>query len=81
VGVTFSFVAVFANGATRFAGATSSQPLALTADDSLLAVVNPDNNSVSFFDVRQDRNRLLAEVPVQTEANGAAAGRIEGLRG
>jgi YVTN family beta-propeller protein len=58
--------------ATRFAGPTSSQPLALTADDSFLVAANPDNNSVSFFDVRNGRNRKLAEVPVQTEPNGVA---------
>jgi YVTN family beta-propeller protein len=57
---------------TRFPGATSSQPLALTADDAFMAVVNPDNNSVSLFDLRLDRNRLLAQVPVQTEPNGVA---------
>src|SRR5437870_5719466 len=57
---------------TRFVGATSSQPLALTADDAFMAVVNPDNNSVSFFDLRLDRNRRLAEVPVQTEPNSVA---------
>jgi YVTN family beta-propeller protein len=56
--------------ATRFAGPTASQPLALTADDSFLVVANPDNNSVSFFDLRADRNRKLAEVPVQSEPNG-----------
>lgn len=56
----------------RFPGPTSSQPLALTADDAFLAVVNPDNNSVSFFDLRSDHNRRLAEVPVQTEPNGVA---------
>ena len=58
--------------ATRFAGPISSQPLALTADDAFLAVANPDNNSVSFFDVRGDKNRKLAEVPVQIEPNGVA---------
>ena len=58
--------------ATRFAGPTSSQPLALTADDAFLAVANPDNNTVSFFDVRGDKNRKLAEVPVQMEPNGVA---------
>ena len=35
-------------------------------------VANPDNNSVSFFDVRDDRNRRMAEVPVQNEPNGVA---------
>ncbi|HKE56885.1 MAG TPA: beta-propeller fold lactonase family protein [Pyrinomonadaceae bacterium] len=58
--------------AVRFVGPTSSQPLALTADDSFLVVANPDNNSVTFFDVRGDVNRKLAEVPVQTEPNGVA---------
>ena len=48
----------------RFAGPTSSQPLALTADDAFLVVANPDNNSVSFFDLRGDINRRLATVPV-----------------
>jgi YVTN family beta-propeller protein len=63
---------VAAQGPTRFVGPTSSQTLALPADDSFVAVVNPDNNSVTFFDVRLDRNRRLAEVPVQTEPNGVA---------
>jgi YVTN family beta-propeller protein len=58
--------------ASIFSGPTSSQPLAIPADDSFLAVVNPDNNSVSFFDIRLDRLRRLAEVPVQTEPNGVA---------
>src|SRR5262249_55429892 len=48
------------------------QPLALTADDAFAVLANPDNNSVTFFDLRQDRNRKLAEVPVQTEPNGVA---------
>ena len=58
--------------ATRFVGPTSSQTLALTANDAFLVVANPDNNSVTFFDVRQDRNRKLAEVPVQGEPNSVA---------
>jgi YVTN family beta-propeller protein len=57
---------------TRFPGPTSSQPLALSAGDEFLASVNPDNNSVTFFDLRSDRNWRLAEVPVQTEPNGVA---------
>ena len=56
----------------RFAGPTSSQPLALTADDAFLVVANPDNNSVSFFDLRGDINRRLATVPVEKEPNGVA---------
>ncbi len=56
----------------RFTGPTSSQPLALSADDSLLAVANPDNNSVSLFDVRPGTNVRLTEVSVGTEPNGVA---------
>ena len=56
----------------RFTGPTSSQPLALTANDAFLVVANPDNNTVTFFFVRNDRNRQIAEVPVQTEPNGVA---------
>src|SRR5262249_1960169 len=50
--------------ANRFPAEISSQNLALTTDGQLLAVVNPDNDSVSFFDVRNDRNVKLAEVLV-----------------
>ena len=56
----------------RFAGPTSSQPMALSADGTLLAVANPDNDTVSFFDVQSDGNRKLAEVSVETEPNGVA---------
>ena len=58
--------------AFKFPGPLSSQTLALSADDAFLVVANPDNNSVTFFDVRNDANRRLAEVPVQTEPNGVA---------
>ena len=57
---------------TRCAGPTSSQPLALTADDRFLVVANPDSNSVTFFDLRANRNRRLFEVGVQAEPNGVA---------
>lgn len=56
---------------TRFVGPTSSQSLALTADGSFMVVANADNNSVSFFDLRNNANRKLLEVPVQQEPNGA----------
>ena len=46
--------------------------MALTADDELLAVANPDNNSVTIFDVRNDSNVKVVEVPVQVEPNGVA---------
>jgi YVTN family beta-propeller protein len=56
----------------RFAGATTSQPLALTADNAYLVVANEDNDSVSFFDLRADANRKIVEVPVQDEPSGVA---------
>src|SRR4051812_36509224 len=55
----------------RFTGPTSSQPLALSADDSLLLVANPDNNTVSLFDLKNAGARL-AEIPVGKEPNGVA---------
>ncbi len=62
---------VSAQSTIRFAGPTSSQPLALSADDSLLAVANPDNNSVTFFDVKNGNTRL-GEIAVGKEPNGVA---------
>src|SRR5262245_6116135 len=64
---------------SRFAGPTSSQPMALSADGTLLAVVNPDNDTVSFFDVQSDSNRKLAEIFVGTEPNSVAV-NPEGTR-
>lgn len=61
-----------AQGATRFAGPTKSSPLALSADDTLLAVVNPDANTVTLFDVGGDRNIPLGEFAVGREPNGVA---------
>lgn len=60
--------------AVRFPGPTSSQPLALSADDSLLVVANADNDTVSLFDVNPGAGELtrLAEIPVQDEPNGVA---------
>src|SRR4051795_8282860 len=62
---------VSAQSPVRFAGPTSSQPLALSADDSLLIVANPDNNSVTLFDVKNG-NAKLAEITVGREPNGVA---------
>ena len=56
---------------TRFTGATSSQPLALSADDSLLLVANPGNNTVSLFDLKNGGARV-AEIAVGKEPNGVA---------
>lgn len=57
---------------TRFEGPTSSQSLAITADGAFMAVANADNNTVSFFDLRGDRNRKLLEVPVGLEPASVA---------
>ncbi|MBK8136709.1 MAG: beta-propeller fold lactonase family protein [Anaerolineae bacterium] len=59
-----------AQSVTRFAGPTKSGPLALNADDTLLAVANPDANTVSLFDVGGDRNLPLGEIAVGQEPNG-----------
>lgn len=70
-GLTLALAAASAAAApvTRFAGPTSSQPLALTGDNAFLAAVNADNNSVSFFNVNGASNVKIAEVTVQTEPN------------
>jgi YVTN family beta-propeller protein len=56
----------------RFPGPTSSQPLALTADGKTLLVVNPDNSTVSLFNVNNDANQLVAKIKVAKEPNGVA---------
>jgi YVTN family beta-propeller protein len=61
-----------AQNAPRFAGATSSQPLAVTVDGTRLLVANPDNNSFSMFDVTGDANVRVAEVRVGQEPSGVA---------
>ncbi|MBX3086042.1 MAG: hypothetical protein KF716_30690 [Anaerolineae bacterium] len=65
-------ILAYGSEVTRFAGATKSGPLALSADDSILASVNPDNNSVTIFFVGGDKNQAIAEVPVGNEPNGVA---------
>ena len=55
-------------GAATYNGPTSSQPLALNADDSILAVANPDNNSITIFDLKN--NNAKVEVQVGKEPNG-----------
>lgn len=57
---------------SRFAGPTSSQTLALDAAGTILAVTNPDSNTVTFFDVANDRNRRIREVNVGQEPWGVA---------
>ena len=49
------------------AAATSSSPIAITADNRFVWSVNPDNNSVSVFQVANDANRKVAEIGVGKE--------------
>lgn len=64
--------AAMAQGVTRFTGPASSQPLALSADGGTLVVANPDNNTVTVFNVENDRNQRIGEIPVGQEPNGVA---------
>jgi YVTN family beta-propeller protein len=69
---TFAPEDAAAPAATRFVGNTASGSLALTADSAFMVVANADNNSVSFFDLRADKNRKLAEVVVGSEPSSVA---------
>jgi uncharacterized protein (TIGR03437 family) len=53
-------------------GPYSSQPLALSWDDSQLAVVNPDVNTVTLFSIGSDQNSKVAEIPTGKEPTGIA---------
>lgn len=44
-----------------------SSPIAITSDNQFVLSVNPDNDSVSVFRVRNDANEKLLEVPVGDE--------------
>lgn len=60
------------SAANRFAGPTSSQPLALDAAGSILVVANPDNNTATLFDVAGDRHTRVQETWTGLEPNGVA---------
>ena len=47
--------------------ATHSGPIAITSDDRFVWSVNPDNDSVSVFRVKDDANEKVAEIPVGKE--------------
>jgi YVTN family beta-propeller protein len=47
--------------------ATRSSPIAITGDDRFVWSVNPDNDSVSVFDVAGDANKKVAEIQVGKE--------------
>src|SRR5580704_2938010 len=57
---------------TQGGGPYSSQPLALSWDDTQLAVVNPDANTVSIFSVYADQNAKISEIPTGKEPSGVA---------
>src|SRR5204863_5408196 len=59
-----------------FSGPTSSQPLALSADGELLAVANPDNNTVTFFDTSRPVPQQLEEVEAGREPNVEALAAV-----
>jgi YVTN family beta-propeller protein len=50
-----------------FTSGTRSSPIAITSDDRYVWSVNPDNDSVSVFDVRNDANQKIAEIGVGRE--------------
>jgi len=51
---------------------TSSGPIAITSDDRFVWVVNPDNNSVSVINVRDDANLKDDEIRVGREPQNLA---------
>jgi YVTN family beta-propeller protein len=51
---------------------TRSSPIAITSDNRFVWSVNPDNNSVSVFNVASGVNQKVAEIPVGTEPWGVA---------
>lgn len=53
----------------------NSSPIAITSDDRFVWVVNPDNDSVSVFDVSGDANQKVAEIPVGDEPRFLAIAR------
>ncbi len=61
-----------AQGVTRFPGSVSSGPIELTADGLALVTANPDNDTITVFDVQADRNRKIGEIRVGSEPNGVA---------
>jgi YVTN family beta-propeller protein len=46
---------------------THSSPIAITSDDQFVWSVNPDNDSVSVFNVAGDANQKVAEIAVGKE--------------
>ena len=70
-----------AEGKTQTALATRSSPIAITHDDDYVWSVNPDNDSVSVFKVKDDENTKVAEIACgkRTMVRGHHARRRAGL--
>ena len=69
--LTLAFISAWFYARTSAApvggGPFSSQPLALSWDDTQLAVVNPDANTVTLFSVQGDQNTKVSEIPTGKE--------------
>jgi YVTN family beta-propeller protein len=61
-----------ASAQTTPAEATSSSPIAVSPDDKTVWAANPDTDSVSVFNVENDKNEKLAEINVGKEPNNLA---------
>ena len=55
------------DGKSKKLAATRSSPIAITGDDKFVWSVNPDNDSVSVFNVAGDANKKVAEIQVGKE--------------
>ena len=55
------------DGKGKKLAATRSSPIAITSDDRFVWSVNPDNDSVSVFNVAGDANKKVAEIQVGKE--------------
>ncbi len=74
--LTLAFISAWFYARTSAApvggGPFSSQPLALSWDQTQLAVVNPDANTVTLFVVQGDQNTKVSEIPTGKEPTGVA---------
>lgn len=53
-------------------GPTNSSPIAVSPNDQLVWVANPDNDSVSVINVQNDANQKIAEIPAGNEPQNVA---------
>ena len=65
--VAVSMLSIAPRAGSARASSTSSSPIAITSDDRFVWSVNPDNDSVSVFEVEGDLNQKVAEIEVGTE--------------